>query len=81
MVWNDDNLGLIFDPATGNTHLVDHSAIEILEALRAGSASVEFLAERLNDRFLADRPQQIPDFIKTTLLQLRGIGLAVDITQ
>ena len=81
MVWNDDNLGLIFDPATGNTHLVDHSAIEILEALRAGSASVEFLAERLNDRFLADHPQQVPEFIKTTLLQLRGIGLAVDITQ
>lgn len=68
----------MFDAVTGNTHLLDHSAIEILQSLEKGSASVESLAEQLADRFSTTDLRQIPDFITTSLLQLRDIGLAVE---
>lgn len=78
MSWTDDDLGLVFDAVTGDTHLLDHSAIEILHSLEKGSASVESLAEQLTDRFLPADQRQISDFITATLLQLMNIGLAVD---
>ena len=76
--WSDDELGLVFDSVTGDTHLLDHSAIEILQSLEKGSASVESLAKQLADRFSTADLRQIPDFITATLLQLSNIGLAVD---
>ena len=68
----------MFDAVTGDTHLLDHSAIEILQSLEKGSVSVESLAEQMADRFSPADLRQIPDFITTSLLQLRDIGLAVD---
>ncbi len=68
----------MFDAVTGDTHLLDHSAIEILQSLEKGSASVESLAEQLTERFSTADQQQIPDFITTSLLQLRDIGLVFD---
>ena len=68
----------MFDAVTGDTHLLNYSAIEILQSLEKGSASVESLAEQLTDRFLPADQRQISDFITTSLLQLRDIGLAVD---
>ena len=76
--WADDELGLVFDAVTGDTHLLDHSAIEILQSLEKGSASAESLAEQLADRFLHADLRQISDFITTSLLQLRDIGLVFD---
>lgn len=78
MSWTDDDLGLVFDSVAGDTHLLDHSAIEILQSLEKGSVSVESLAEQLTDRFLPADQRQISDFITATLLQLKGIGLVFD---
>ena len=76
--WPDDDLGLVFDAVTGDTHLLDHSAIEILQCLGQVPASSEFLGEALADRFSPTEQGQISEFIATTLLQLRDIGLVFD---
>jgi PqqD family protein of HPr-rel-A system len=76
--WADDELGLVFDALTGDTHLLDHSALEILQCLRGAPSTVDALGAQMADRFLPDEQGKIAEFIATTLLQLRGIGLAID---
>ena len=82
--WDDDHLGLVFEAESGDTHLLEHSAVEVLQSLDAleaaqkSPATVDQLAEAMSARFSADDPGQIRDFIATTLLQLREIGLATD---
>jgi PqqD family protein of HPr-rel-A system len=82
--WDDDDVGLIFDAVTGDTHSLDQSAVEILQSLEVlqsrhkAPVSIEQLAHELAVRFSASDQGQISDFITTTLLQLKDIGLVFD---
>lgn len=76
--WVDDELAVVFDNVTGDTHLVDSSATEILELLKASPHSIEEISRAMGGWFSSSDPAKISDFILSTLLHLRDIGLIVD---
>lgn len=52
--WRDwDGLGAVYDDGTGDTHLVDALAIEMLELLARQPLSVARMADQLADAFPA----------------------------
>lgn len=74
----DDDLAVAYDKVTGDTHLIESSAIEILKVVEKSPASAEAIAQELADLFSADDQYKLPEFISATLLQLRDIGLVRD---
>jgi PqqD family protein of HPr-rel-A system len=76
--WSDEELGLVFDAVSGDTHLLDQLAVEILQSLQKEPSRAEQLNQQLADRFSPDDQCKAAEFITTTLLQLRDIGLVVD---
>lgn len=76
--WDDDDLAVLYDKVTGDTHLMESSAIEILRLIEKSPASAEAIAQELAELFPADDQDKLPQFISATLLQLRDIGLVTD---
>jgi PqqD family protein of HPr-rel-A system len=76
--WDDDDLAVVYDKVTGDTHLIESSAIEILRLIEKSPASAEAIAQELADLFSADDQDKLPQFISATLLQLRDLGLVTD---
>ena len=76
--WADDELAVVFDKVTGDTHLVDLSAVGILELLEISPHSLEGIAQALAGWFSESDPTKISEFISSTLLHLQDIGLVVD---
>lgn len=76
--WDDDDLAVVYDKVTGDTHLIESSAIEILRLIEKSPASAEAIAQELADLISADDQDKLPQFISATLLQLRAIGLVTD---
>lgn len=68
----------MFDAVTGDTHLLDHSAIEILQVLHTTPVCVERLSQRLADSFAPEDQGRVVEFITASLLKLKGIGLVFD---
>lgn len=76
--WDEDDLAVAYDKVTGDTHLIQISAIEILRLVEKSPASAEAIAQELAELFSADDQYKLPEFISATLLQLRDIGLITD---
>ena len=76
--WDDDDLAVVYDRVTGDTHLIQSSAIEILRRVAKSPASAEAIEQELADVVSAEDRDKLPEFIATTLLQLRDMGLLVD---
>lgn len=76
--WDDDDLAVVYDKVTGDTHLIESSAIEILRLIDKSPASAEAIAQALADLISADDQDKLPQFISATLLQLRDLGLVTD---
>lgn len=73
--------GVVFDPDTGETHLLSRLACEILNLLKAGEFSTEGLAARLaNANGVACDPE-LTTATQTALRSLAEAGLLVhDVT-
>ncbi|WPC67678.1 HPr-rel-A system PqqD family peptide chaperone [Rhodoferax ferrireducens] len=76
--WDDDDLAVVYDKVTGDTHLIESSAIEILRVIEKYPASAEAIAQELAELFSADDQDKLPQFISASLLQLRDLGLVTD---
>lgn len=76
--WDDEDLAVVYDKVTGDTHLIESSAIEILRLIEKYPASAEAIAQELADLCSPDDQDKLPQFISATLLQLRDIGLVTD---
>ena len=73
--WDTDDLAVVYHPLSGDTHLVDASALELLKLLADGPRSTESLVAGL-PAVLPDEDQPtLCGFVDSTLLQLQGIGL------
>ncbi len=76
--WDDDHLAVAYDKVSGDTHLIESSAIDILRLIEKSPASPEAIVQELAELFSADDQEKILEFIAATLLQLRDIGLVTD---
>jgi PqqD family protein of HPr-rel-A system len=64
----------LYNDLSGNTHLLDGGAIDVLQALRLAPADAASLAVRLADRFEADA-DELPAVIEDMLTGLAGLDL------
>ena len=76
IVWHQwDGDYVVFNPDSGNTHLLDIASGEVLVALQAGAASTEHLAARLADLLDLGKDQTMTSAVRHILETLSGLGL------
>lgn len=71
--WDGDYV--VFDPASGNTHLLDIASGEVLVALRDGDASTERLGARLAELLQVGPDETVTSAVQHILETLSGLGL------
>jgi len=69
-----DGEAVLYNDLSGNTHLLDGGAVEVLLALRAEPLDAATLATRLADRFDAE-DDALPAAIDAMLTELAGLDL------
>jgi PqqD family protein of HPr-rel-A system len=69
-----DGEAVLYNDLSGNTHLLDGGAIEVLQALRPGPAGAATLAARLAGLFEADA-DELSAVIEDMLAGLAGLDL------
>jgi PqqD family protein of HPr-rel-A system len=65
-----DGIAVLYNDLSGNTHLLDGAAVEVLQALRSAPATAATLATALTDRIECDADEL------TTLIDELLAGLA-----
>jgi PqqD family protein of HPr-rel-A system len=65
-----DGIAVLYNDLSGNTHLLDGAAVEVLQALRSAPATAATLAKALTDRIECDADEL------TTLIDELLAGLA-----
>lgn len=72
--WDDG--GVIYDAASGNTHLMDPLGLELLALLRLHPWDVDGLVAELHEAMPDDlSPQDVPRLLKAKLEQLARLDL------
>jgi PqqD family protein of HPr-rel-A system len=69
-----DGEAVLYNDLSGNTHLLDGGAVDILQALRHAPADAPALASVLAGRFDAD-PTELSSMIEEVLADLAGLDL------
>jgi PqqD family protein of HPr-rel-A system len=69
-----DGEAVLYNDLSGNTHLLDGAAIEVLEALRPAPATAATLASALADRIDCDA-DELTTLIDELLAALAGLDL------
>jgi PqqD family protein of HPr-rel-A system len=67
---------VVFNPASGDTHLLNASAAAVLRILESRPSSVEELCEELSSRSVAPRGDSLTGEIEALLEELDELGLA-----
>ena len=73
--WNADDLAVVYHPLSGDTHLIDASALEVLKLLGGGPRSTQSVIDGLSAVLPDEDQPTLCTFVDSTLLQLQGIGL------
>lgn len=74
--WSGEDLGVIYNPLCGDTHLVLPIAIDLLEAIRLRpDSTVAELASQFAGYFDCDSQVTILESLDVVLQQLAAIGL------
>jgi len=69
-----DGEAVLYNDLSGNTHLLDGAAIDVLQALRAAPLDTAMLAQRLAERFGATADELSPE-IEDMLAELARLDL------
>lgn len=76
--WDQEDEAVVFDPASGDTHVVSVFALEILTLLRNSSGlGIDALRDSLADVLPDEGAAGMHGAIDAALVQLRNIGLVV----
>jgi PqqD family protein of HPr-rel-A system len=75
--WCDDEFNIVFDAASGDTHLLDDLSLRLLELVNQQRCSTTVLAEQVSEFFADGLHQDQSAFVEKTLLQLQATGLVV----
>ncbi len=73
--WEEDDLAVVYDAATGDTHLLDLSSLLLLRSIQISARTTESLAIELAEYFANEDAGDVFDFVELTLQQLSDIGL------
>lgn len=75
--WEEDDQGVVYNPRSGSTHLVDGFAVELLKRMTAVPQALEALTDSVRDFFEEDDTAAQAEFVESTLHQLKSVGLVV----
>jgi PqqD family protein of HPr-rel-A system len=78
-VWDDEVV--IYHPESGDTHLLNPAAAEMLQVLEQGPASSKALSEHIATRFDVPLDEKLRDQVEETLTGLGRVGLIKKISQ
>lgn len=73
-IW-DDELSVVYNVATGDTHLISSIDVELLQRLSKSPCTTETLAGELVGLFSEAKHAVVVEFLDATLLQLQTVGL------
>lgn len=76
--WSDEDLSVVYNTLSGDTHLVESPGLEILQLLTESPRSAESLASALSSLFQDQEPDRLVQYIGATLLRLKEVGLITD---
>jgi PqqD family protein of HPr-rel-A system len=77
--WDDEVV--IYHPESGDTHLLNPAAVEMLQVLEQGPASAKALGEHIASRFNVPLDGKLRDQVEETLAGLSRVGLVEKISQ
>lgn len=67
---------MVFDEGSGDTHLLDPLAAEVLKALAEAPADLATLIERMDVRFGLEGDPEVRSHVEASLQRFRDLGLA-----
>jgi PqqD family protein of HPr-rel-A system len=76
--WEDE--WFLFNPASGNTHVLNRLAIDILDRIHIQSASLPELAQALIEEYCPDEPSRFTANLEQHLRHLDELGLITPLT-
>jgi len=76
--WDDE--AVVYDTLTGDTHLLEPLAAELMTHLRQGEHTLQDTAQHLSDCFFFPVEDDILDIVESTLKRLESIGIAVAVS-
>ncbi len=77
--WGDETV--VYDPLSGNTHLLDPVAAAVLDHLGDSEATATAIAEPLLAEFGAESEEDVLAVVRAALARLRDIGLVRSIDE
>jgi PqqD family protein of HPr-rel-A system len=78
--WPDEDQSVVYDTASGDTHLVEALGVEVLQLLDAAPRTAPEMASALAGLFDTPNPIAIVEYITATLQQLQDAGLVASTT-
>lgn len=76
--WGDEDLSVVYNTLSGDTHLVESPGAEILQLLTESPHTAESLVSALGDLFQDHEQSRLVQYIGATLLRLKEVGLITD---
>lgn len=73
--WDDDDTAVVYEPRSGNTHLLDALAFELLHALQRTPRTIEQLTAEFIDLIEAGQEQAAPVLILQCLHRMQDMNL------
>ena len=73
--WDDDEFGVLYNATSGDTHLVQSLAIEILQMMQSGLKTTAALTTELGRAFPDVAPGSIEENVLAALYQLQRAGI------
>lgn len=76
--WDDE--AVAYDTLTGDTHLIEALAAEVVVCLGYGEQTLHSLAQHLSDCFSLSAEEDILAVTESTLKRLESLGIAVAVS-
>ena len=75
-MWDDDDCGIVYDALSGDTHLLQPLALELMHCLLAAPSDAAGLARAVGGLLTDDAQAEMLAMIEASLARLQDIGLA-----
>lgn len=76
--WDEEGLAVVYNTASGDTHLIESPGMEILQLLQSSPDCVDGLTHTLQAMLPVGEPCCSAQYVSETLQQLMAIGLVSD---
>jgi len=73
--WDGDDLAVVYNRSSGDTHLLEKLALEMLCLIHVSPQTADSLATKVEEILVADKEGNILEFVEATLLKLQDAEL------